>query len=158
MVEFTFNGTKMLVDQQMLAGPKEVAFFLWKLMTSQEEFMPLDVACRLAPYDREVWDELRKYVTDNPSVIAAQSQADLATLCSALATPPPRKGKGTTHRRDSRLWAIACILKSDNPGIGFTPRVDGSGIADILTTLPNCAMEPKAMHNLLLKHSRSHNF
>jgi len=142
MVEFTFNGSKMLAEgvKPWRGAPHEtpeaVALHMW---LSPRTDMDLETACTLASEDGELYDALWAWAVDAEGLTDDVKVA----LFDTLVRKRPRKLRAE-RKRGMRLAYIAASLKRDYPHLSKT-----KDIPDILTALPGAAMDQNSMVNLL---------
>lgn len=151
MAEFSFNAADHSPWQGLEHdSPHQHALRLWLRYQNADEEMELATACELAAFDREVWDELQRWAWTQD--VDALPQAAQAALGRALGRRPPRRGVGTTARRDARLRTIAAAL-AHVYGLPPTRGTDTStalSASAILVSLPGLEMlSEKTIINIL---------
>jgi hypothetical protein len=130
MAEFAFPFSAETGGFVYPVDPNEYAARLWEFRLIQDEAIPLDVGCELAPYDLEIWEALRAGVNAGAVQLETMPGGTLRALCCALAAPKPRKGVGETKRQYAHLFAIMAGLTqhyklSTNKGAKVLARLHG---------------------------------
>lgn len=119
------------------ATPREHARRLWDFYeTLNSNKIDFDNACEVAPYDREIYDELWEQASVD-GFVESLSQPRQAAIARALVRKRPRKGPASTARRDMRLRAIAALLRHH---FGLhntkTPSSTAISVSEVLASLP----------------------
>lgn len=143
MPRFTFDASKVAPWRgSQHDSPFQCALRMWLEYQNADDDMSFEVACRLAPDDREIYDALHTWALETG--VQTLPQALQAAVCVALVRVPPRKRKGATARRNERLRAIGKHLH-ETYRLPYAQAVHGQKltacVAAVLAALPDTPSE-----------------